>query len=94
MKIIISRFPQVWTAKEPEMTATLRKFLADLYRTAVAAAHPANCLPPLLPEPPIGRVILLAAGKAAGSMAETAEETYFERFKLARERLMIPLCIP
>jgi glycerate 2-kinase len=70
------------------MPATLRGFLTGLYRTAVAAAHPANCLPPLLPEPPTGRVILLAAGKAAGSMAETAEKTYFDRFKLARERLI------
>ncbi len=70
------------------MTATLREFLAGLYRTAVAAAHPATCLPPLLPPPPSARVILLAAGKAAGSMAETAEEIYFDRFKLARERLI------
>ena len=69
------------------MTATLREFLASLYRTAVAAAHPAACLPPLLPAPPVGRVILLAAGKAAGSMAEVAEEIYFDRFKLAPERL-------
>jgi hydroxypyruvate reductase len=69
------------------MNADLRAFLEELYRTAVAAAHPATCLPPLLPQPPAGRVILLAAGKAAGSMAETAEEIYFDRFKLARERL-------
>ncbi len=69
------------------MPTTLREFLVGLYRTAVAAAHPITCLPPLLPEPPQGRVILLAAGKAAGSMAETAEETYFGRFKLARARL-------
>jgi len=69
------------------MTATLRGFLTGLYRTAVAAAHPANCLPPLLPEPPAGRVILLAAGKAAASMAEVAEAAYFDRFKLERARL-------
>ena len=50
----------------------LRAFLAELFRTAVAAAHPATFLPPLLPQPPAGKIILLAAGKAAGSMAEVA----------------------
>jgi len=69
------------------MTARLREFLAGLYRTAVAAAQPATCLPPLLPPPPAGRLVLLAAGKAAGSMAEVAEGVYLDRLKLARERL-------
>jgi hydroxypyruvate reductase len=65
-----------------------RKFLADLFRTAVDTAHPAHCLPPLLPPPPEkGRVILLAAGKAAGSMAETAEDFYLNRLNLPAERL-------
>ena len=45
-----------------------RAFLRRLFDTAVAAAHPANCLPPLLPPPPKGRLIVLAAGKAAGSI--------------------------
>jgi len=69
------------------MTAPQRAFLAELFRTAVAAAHPAGCLPPLLPEPPPGRLILLAAGKAAGSMTQVAEEVYFDRFRLAQTRL-------
>ena len=69
------------------MTAPLRAFLAELFRTAVAAAHPAGCLPPLLPEPPPGRLILLAAGKAAGSMTQVAEELYFDRLGLAHARL-------
>jgi hydroxypyruvate reductase len=69
------------------MDAPLRAFLADLFRTAVAAAHPATCLPPLLPPPPVGRLILLAAGKAAGSMAEVAEGFYLDRLKLDPERL-------
>jgi glycerate 2-kinase len=66
---------------------SLRSFLADLYRTAVAAAHPASCLPPLLPPPPTGRIILLAAGKAAGSMTEVAEAHYLDRLRIAAERL-------
>jgi glycerate 2-kinase len=62
-------------------------FLEMLFRTAVAAAHPASCLPPLLPQPPQGRIILLAAGKAAGSMAEVAEAFYLNRLKLPADRL-------
>jgi hydroxypyruvate reductase len=56
-----------------------RVFLEALYRSAVAAAHPAACLPPHLPAPPAaGRLIMLAAGKAAGSMTEVAERHYLE----------------
>src|SRR5437016_12714201 len=54
-----------------------RAFLEGLFRTAVAAAHPASCLPAHLPAPPgDGRLIVLAAGKAAGSMTEVAERHY------------------
>lgn len=56
---------------------TARPFLEALFGKAVAAAHPAQTLPPLLPAPPQrGRLIILAAGKAAGSMAEVAEGHY------------------
>ena len=67
--------------------AARRSFLEDLYRAAVAAAHPASCLPPLLPALPKGRIILLAAGKAAGSMAEVAEAHYLDKLRIAGERL-------
>ena len=69
------------------MTSPLRAFLADLFRTAVAATHPTACLPPLLPEPPAGRLVLLAAGKAAGSMAEVAEAHYLDQLRISAERL-------
>ncbi|HVZ54076.1 MAG TPA: glycerate kinase [Pseudolabrys sp.] len=65
----------------------LRAFLADLFRIAVAAAHPASFLAPLLPQPPKGKIILLAAGKAAGAMAEAAEAFYLNRLGLEPERL-------
>jgi glycerate 2-kinase len=68
-------------------TPARRAFLQSLFHTAVAAAHPANRLPPLLPPPPAGRLILLAAGKAAGSMAEVAEGFYLQQLKLNPERL-------
>src|SRR5215467_9617674 len=56
-----------------------RPFLERLYYTAVAAAHPSQCLPPHLPAPPAsGRIIMLAAGKAAGSMVEVAERHYLD----------------
>jgi glycerate 2-kinase len=56
---------------------TARAFLDGLFRTAIAAAHPSACLPQHLPPPAkTGRLIVLAAGKAAGSMAEVAEGFY------------------
>jgi len=56
-----------------------RIFLESLFQAAVAAAHPQNCLPPHLPDPPrAGRLIVLAAGKAAGAMAEVAERHYLD----------------
>jgi len=64
-----------------------RALLDSLFATAVAAAHPSAFLPRLLPAPPKGRVVLLAAGKAAGSMAEVAEQVYLDGTGLAPERL-------
>ena len=69
------------------MTPASQSFLSELFRTAVAVAHPAASLPPLLPKPPTGRLILLAAGKAAGAMAEVAEAHYLDRLRIAGERL-------
>ncbi|MGA0563398.1 glycerate kinase type-2 family protein [Ancylobacter sp. VNQ12] len=59
--------------------SSARAFLDQLFAAAVAAAHPDTCLPPALPPPPAnGRLILLAAGKAAGSMLEVAERHYLD----------------
>jgi glycerate 2-kinase len=58
------------------MASPQREFLSKLFEAAVAAAHPRNCLGDFLPHPPKGRLIVLAAGKAAGSMAEFAEAHY------------------
>ena len=55
------------------------------FAAAVAAAHPTACLPPNLPMPPSrGRLIILAAGKAAGSMTEVAESYYVPRMPIER----------
>jgi hydroxypyruvate reductase len=59
------------------MNTSARDLLESLFRSAVGAAHPAGILPPNLPAtPPRGRLVILAAGKAAGSMTEVAERHY------------------
>src|SRR5215213_3225880 len=69
------------------MDQAARTFLEQLFRTAVAAAHPGACLRGHLPGPPPGRLILLAAGKAAGSMTEIAEQHYLQE-GLPKDRLL------
>src|SRR5712691_3894622 len=59
---------------------TTQILLRKIFDAAVAAAHPASSLPPALPGAPAARrIIVLAAGKAAGSMSEVAERHYFGR---------------
>lgn len=70
------------------MTTPARIFLDTLLETAIAAAHPASFLPMQLPDPPAaGRLIVLAAGKAGGSMAQVAERHYLDQRGLAPDRL-------
>jgi glycerate 2-kinase len=65
-----------------------RAFLIDLFGAAVAAAHPDNCVAPHLPAPPAtGRLVILAAGKAAGAMAEVAERHYVDQGGMAAARV-------
>jgi hydroxypyruvate reductase len=73
--------------------ATQRQTLAGLFAAAVDAARAETCLPPRLPSPePGGRILLLAAGKAGGAMAEVAERVYMERHGLGADRLR-GLCV-
>ncbi|WP_201864594.1 glycerate kinase type-2 family protein [Microvirga soli] len=53
-----------------------RAFLQSLFEAAIAAADPAHCVPPNLPEPPQGRTIVIGAGKAAASMARAVEQQW------------------
>jgi glycerate 2-kinase len=65
--------------KLEQANSSTRGLLETLFHSAVAAAHPAGCLPPNFPEPPPrGRLLVLAAGKAAGSMTQVAERHYAE----------------
>ena len=45
-----------------------------LFEAAVATARPELCVPPNLPEPPKGRLIVTGAGKAAAAMAQAVEQ--------------------
>ncbi len=60
----------------PQNENAIRSLLNSLFVDAVAAANPANCLPQHLPKPPKGRTLLIAAGKAAASMAQAAENAW------------------
>ena len=50
-----------------------RELLLDMFKAAIAAAQPALCVPPALPEPPKGRLIVIGAGKASAEMARAVE---------------------
>jgi glycerate 2-kinase len=70
------------------MPTSPRAFLESLFRTAVAAAQPANCVPMHLPPAPAsGRLIILAAGKAGASMAAVAERHYLDERGVPSARL-------
>ena len=53
-----------------------RSLLRGLFEAAVAAADPAKVVPSHLPSPPLGRTLVLAAGKAAASMARAVEQRW------------------
>ncbi len=55
------------------MKPRLQKLL-DLFQVAVSAADPQQRIPPVLPEPPKGKTVVVAAGKAAASMARAVEQ--------------------
>lgn len=69
------------------MISDKRALLRSIFDAAVKAAHPDAILAQHLPPPPRGRVIVLAAGKAAGAMAASAERHYLDTLHLAPQRL-------
>ena len=48
--------------------------MRNLFDAAVAAADPMRVVPPNLPDPPTGRTVVIAAGKAAAAMARAVED--------------------
>ncbi len=55
-----------------------REFLRSLFDAALAAASPAVCVPPQLPDPATvkGRIVVVGAGKAAAAMAAAVENAW------------------
>lgn len=51
-----------------------RLLLRQMFDAAIASAQPALCVPPHLPAPPRGRVIVIGAGKASAAMARAVED--------------------
>jgi glycerate 2-kinase len=47
-----------------------------MFDAAVASAQAAVCIPPHLPEPPRGRLIVVGAGKASAAMARAVEDAW------------------
>ncbi|ODV10220.1 MAG: hydroxypyruvate reductase [Rubrivivax sp. SCN 70-15] len=52
----------------------IRRLLRAMLDAAIAAAQPTLCLPPHLPEPPKGRLVVIGAGKASAAMAKAVED--------------------
>ncbi|MGN6159840.1 MAG: glycerate kinase type-2 family protein [Devosia sp.] len=53
-----------------------RDLLEDLFRTAVAAADPARAIAAHLPRRPLGRTVVIGAGKASAQMAAAFEKAW------------------
>ncbi|EKS33471.1 glycerate kinase type-2 family protein [Afipia clevelandensis] len=64
-----------------------RPLLRAIFDAAVAAAHPDRILAEHLPPAPRGRIICLAAGKAAGALAYAAERHYLNETRLDPAKL-------
>lgn len=69
------------------ISSPLRDRLQAIYMSAVNAALPISSLIPALPAMPKGRLIILAAGKAAGSMTPAAEAHYLDTLKADPARI-------
>ncbi|MBT6509660.1 MAG: glycerate kinase, partial [Rhodospirillaceae bacterium] len=53
-----------------------RQFLTDLFDAAVNAARAEPCLTEHLPAPPLGRTVVIGAGKASAAMAAVVEANW------------------
>lgn len=65
------------------------ELLREAFGVAVAAAQPERVLPPHLPQPPAGRLVVVGAGKAAAAMARAAEKHYKEHYGAGLSGLVI-----
>jgi hydroxypyruvate reductase len=58
---------------QPQPATAARALLRDLFRSAVAAASPEALMPESMPPPGDGRLVVIAAGKAAAEMMRVAQ---------------------
>jgi glycerate 2-kinase len=58
--------------QHPDARALLRR----MFDAAIASAQPAACVPPHLPDPPRGRLVVVGAGKASAAMARAVEDNW------------------
>jgi glycerate 2-kinase len=56
------------------MTIVPKDLLRRMFEAAVDTAQPARCIPPHLPQPPAGRLLVIGAGKASAAMARAVED--------------------
>ena len=61
---------------EPAAPLASALLLRQMFDAAIASAQPALCVPPQLPAPPRGRLIVVGAGKASAAMARAVEENW------------------
>ncbi len=52
------------------------RLLRDMFAAAIASAQPEVCVPPNLPAPPRGRLVVVGAGKASAEMAKAVEDNW------------------
>lgn len=55
-------------------------FLTDLFDAAVKAAQPDEIIENYLPEKPLGKVVVVGAGKASAQMGRALEKAWFARY--------------
>ena len=53
-----------------------RVLLRHMFDAAIASAQPALCVPPHLPAPPRGRLVVVGAGKASAAMARAVDDNW------------------
>jgi hydroxypyruvate reductase len=58
------------------LEADPQALLRRMFEAAIASAQPALCVPPHLPAPPKGRLIVIGAGKASAAMAQAVERAW------------------
>jgi glycerate 2-kinase len=58
----------------PLSSPAIRTLLRRMLDAAIASAAPGRCVPPHLPPPPRGRLVVVGAGKASAAMARAVED--------------------